>query len=101
VASRQSHTWPSTVTYPPFPTSIESYTATMTPVSHFVREGFEPVAMGMVLCNDSNISQYVAMVQGLHAEGVVRRFPLVASSDNALHSRNADTCTGVPFTHRL
>lgn len=77
-ASRQSHTWPSTVTYPPFPTSIEGYTATMMPVSHIMREGFTPVAMGMVLCSDSNISQYVAMVQGLHAEGVVRPLTVVA-----------------------
>lgn len=77
MAYRQSHTWQSTVTYPPFPTSVEGYTATMMPVSHIVREGFIPVAMGMVLCNDSSISQYVAMVQGLHADGVVRALTLV------------------------
>jgi hypothetical protein len=68
----QSHTWPSTITYPPTPTPTESYTATMIPVSHLAREGFTPAAMGMVLCDDANISQYVSMVQGLHAEGVVR-----------------------------
>lgn len=78
VSSRESHTWPSTLTYPSFPTSIEGYTATMMPVSHLIREGFAPVAMGMVLCNGSNISRFVAMVQGLHAEGVVRSLILVA-----------------------
>lgn len=43
----------------------------MIPVAHLAREGFTPVAMGMVLCNDDNLSAFVTMVQGLHAEGVV------------------------------
>ena len=43
----------------------------MMPVAHLARDGFTPVAMGMVLCNDANITEYVNMVQGLHAEGVV------------------------------
>ncbi|RSH83645.1 hypothetical protein EHS25_005549 [Saitozyma podzolica] len=74
----QSHTWPSTITYPPTPTPTESYTATMIPVSHLAREGFTPAAMGMVLCDDANISQYVSMVQGLHAEGVAFHLPIAA-----------------------
>jgi len=52
----------------------ESATATMIPVSTLAREGLLPVTMGMVLCNDENIAQYVSMVQGLHAEGVVSHF---------------------------
>ncbi|RSH94140.1 hypothetical protein EHS25_003943 [Saitozyma podzolica] len=74
----QSHTWPCTITYPPTPTTTESYTATMIPVSHLAREGFTPAAMGMVLCDDANISQYVSMVQGLHAEGVAFHLPIAA-----------------------
>jgi hypothetical protein len=76
--SRQSQTWPSTIIYPSIPTPTESYTATMIPVSHLAREGFTPAAMGMVLCNDANISQYVSMVQGLHAEGVAFHLPSVS-----------------------
>jgi hypothetical protein len=53
----------------------ESSTATMIPVSTLAREGLLPVAMGMVLCNDENMAQYVSMVQGLHAEGVVSSQP--------------------------
>lgn len=49
----------------------ESCTATMIPVSTLAREGLLPVTMGMVLCNDANITDFVNMVQGLHAEGVV------------------------------
>ncbi|RSH87262.1 hypothetical protein EHS25_003171 [Saitozyma podzolica] len=74
----QSQTWPSTIIYPSIPTPTESYTATMIPVSHLAREGFTPAAMGMVLCNDANISQYVSMVQGLHAEGVAFHLPSVS-----------------------
>ena len=43
----------------------------MIPVAHLAREGFTPITMGMVLCNDANIEAYVSMVQGFHAEGVV------------------------------
>jgi hypothetical protein len=50
----------------------------MIPVSHLARDGFTPAAMGMVLCNDANISQYVSMVQGLHAEGVAFHLPSVS-----------------------
>lgn len=68
----QSNTWPSAITYPAGPPEVDTATATATmiPVSHLAREGFTPAAMGMVLCNDSNIEAYVQMVQGLHAEGV-------------------------------
>lgn len=44
----------------------------MIPVSRLVGEGFTPAAMGMVLCDDANLSQYVAMVHGMHTEGLVR-----------------------------
>ena len=44
----------------------------MIPVSHLARDGFTPIAMGMVLCNDPDVTSYVQMVQGFHAEGVVR-----------------------------
>lgn len=44
----------------------------MIPVSHLARDGFTPIAMGMVLCNDADVTPYVNMVQGLHVEGVVR-----------------------------
>jgi hypothetical protein len=66
--------WPSSVVYPPEEHAHEdaTATATMIPVSHLAREGFTPAAMGMVLCNDSNIESFVQMVQGFHAEGVVR-----------------------------
>lgn len=67
----QSHTWKDELTYPPEPVPTESMTATMIPVSTLAREGLLPVTMGMVLCNDENISAFVEMVQGLHAEGVV------------------------------
>lgn len=43
----------------------------MIPVSTLAREGLLPVTMGMVLCNDPDMTDFVAMVQGLHAEGVV------------------------------
>lgn len=68
----QSNTWPADISYPTEPLVNENATATATmiPVSHLAREGFTPAAMGMVLCNDSNIEAYVQMVQGLHAEGV-------------------------------
>jgi hypothetical protein len=68
----QSTTWPANISYPAEPLANENATATATmiPVSHLAREGFTPAAMGMVLCNDSNIEAYVQMVQGLHAEGV-------------------------------
>lgn len=45
----------------------------MIPVAYLAREGFTPIAMGMVLCNDANIERYVSLVQSLHAEGVVSR----------------------------
>lgn len=67
---RQSQTWPTTIAYPPEPQPNQSCTATMMPVAHLAREGFTPAAMGMVLCNDANISDFVSMVQGFHAEGV-------------------------------
>lgn len=71
----QSHTWPTTITYPQEPQPVNpnaagSCTSTMIPVSHLAREGFTPAAMGMVLCDDEKIQEYVSMVQGLHAEGV-------------------------------
>ena len=71
---RQSHLWGDSLSYPPGPVMTESATATMIPVSTLAREGLLPVTMGMVLCNDENIAQYVSMVQGLHAEGVVSHF---------------------------
>lgn len=69
--NRQSHLWGESLAYPPGPSVAESCTATMIPVSTLAREGLLPVTMGMVLCNDENIGDYVSMVQGLHAEGVV------------------------------
>ena len=45
----------------------------MIPVSHLASDGYNPIAMGMVLCDDPNISAYVQMVQGFHAEGVVSK----------------------------
>ncbi|ORX35785.1 hypothetical protein BD324DRAFT_657237 [Kockovaella imperatae] len=76
----QSHLWPTKISYPPEPaaegqTTTSSCTSTMIPVSHLAREGFTPITMGMVLCNDANISEYVAMVQGFHAEGVAFHLP--------------------------
>ena len=71
---RQSHLWSSTLTYPVDPSADNdnsSFTSKMIPVAYLAREGFTPVTMGMVLCNDANIEAYVAMVQHLHAEGVV------------------------------
>jgi hypothetical protein len=71
---RQSHTWAPTLAHP-FEHSPDndssSFTSKMIPVAYVAREGFTPVTMGMVLCNDSKIQEYVAMVQSLHAEGVV------------------------------
>jgi hypothetical protein len=71
---RQSHTWAPTLAHP-FEHSPDndssSFTSKMIPVAYLAREGFTPVTMGMVLCNDSKIQEYVAMVQSLHAEGVV------------------------------
>lgn len=75
----QSHTWTESLVYPPQPTLTESCTATMIPVSTLAREGLLPVTMGMVLCNDENISAFVQMVQGLHAEGVAFHLPLPGS----------------------
>ncbi|GMK55259.1 hypothetical protein CspeluHIS016_0203150 [Cutaneotrichosporon spelunceum] len=72
----KSHTWPETLSYPPGPAMTESCTATMIPVSTLAREGMLPVAMGMVLCNDENITPFVNMVQGLHAEGVAFHLPM-------------------------
>lgn len=69
--TRQSQLWGERLVYPPGTAVTESSTATMIPVSTLAREGLLPVAMGMVLCNDDNICEYVSMVQGLHAEGVV------------------------------
>ena len=71
---RQSHLWPEAITYPPEPGPADEFgscTSSMIPVSHLARNGMAPIAMGMVLCNDTNIDAYVNMVQGLHAEGVV------------------------------
>lgn len=71
---RQSNLWTETISYPQETTPNESQgscTSSMIPVSHLARDGFTPIAMGMVLCNDPDITAYVQMVQGLHAEGVV------------------------------
>ncbi|RSH83657.1 hypothetical protein EHS25_005561 [Saitozyma podzolica] len=66
----QSHTWPTVIAYPIIPpAATESFTSTMIPVSQLQREGFTPGAMGMVLCNDSNISQYVSMAFYLPTAG--------------------------------
>ncbi|BEI85478.1 hypothetical protein CcaverHIS002_0508790 [Cutaneotrichosporon cavernicola] len=72
----KSHTWPEALSYPPGPAMTESCTATMIPVSTLAREGMLPVTMGMVLCNDENITPFVNMVQGLHAEGVAFHLPM-------------------------
>jgi hypothetical protein len=76
ITCRQSHTWPKTISYPiSAPDKTTAYTASMIPVSHLAREGLTPIAMGMVLCNDTErLDAYVRMVQGLHQEGVVRLF---------------------------
>lgn len=74
LTSRQSHLWAPTLTYPldqSLDNESSSFTSKMIPVAYLAREGFTPVTMGMVLCNDENIQGYVAMVQHLHAEGVV------------------------------
>lgn len=73
MGNRQSHLWPQSVDYPQpaNPDLSASCTSTMIPVSHLAREGFTPVAMGMVLCADPDIQGFVRFVQGLHAEGVV------------------------------
>lgn len=83
--------WPSSVVYPPDAQANEasSATATMIPVSQLAREGFTPAAMGMVLCNDANIEAYVNMVQGLHAEGVVRFMTCDRTIGCADHSRHS------------
>lgn len=73
---RQSNAWPSTIAHPSDNTPVDpqgSCTSSMIPVSHLARDGFTPIAMGMVLCNDADVNPYVHMVQGLHAEGVVSR----------------------------
>jgi hypothetical protein len=73
--ARQSNLWSSTIAYPLeafLNDSQGSCTSSMIPVSHLARDGFTPIAMGMVLCNDADVKPYVQMVQGLHAEGVVR-----------------------------
>ncbi|KAL7421888.1 hypothetical protein Q5752_003660 [Cryptotrichosporon argae] len=72
----QSHTWPEKLVYPLDHRPNESCTATMLPVSTLAREGLLPVSMGMVLCNDANISAFVQLVQGLHAEGVAFHLPI-------------------------
>ena len=72
--ARQSHLWSSTLAHPVTPSAdsdTSSFTSKMIPVAYLAREGFTPVTMGMVLCNDAKIQEYVAMVQSLHSEGVV------------------------------
>ncbi len=77
---RQSNSWSETIAYPvdPPPKDYQgSCTSSMIPVSHLARDGFTPIAMGMVLCNDADVTPYVQMVQGLHAEGVVRGYSML------------------------
>ncbi|WVQ80782.1 hypothetical protein IAT38_002887 [Cryptococcus sp. DSM 104549] len=73
----QSHLWPQALTYPLKPSTCESYTSSMIPVSHLAAEGLVPITMGMVLCNEpaDRIDPYVRMVHGLHAEGVAFHLP--------------------------
>ena len=71
---RQSHQWAPKLTHPPEvgpDTHTSSFTSKMIPVAYLAREGFTPVTMGMVLCNDDKIQAFVSMVQSMHSEGVV------------------------------
>jgi hypothetical protein len=71
---RQSHQWAPKLTHPPEvgpDTHTSPFTSKMIPVAYLAREGFTPVTMGMVLCNDDKIQAFVAMVQSMHSEGVV------------------------------
>jgi hypothetical protein len=68
---RKSALWPQKITYPAENVAAESCTSSMIPVANLAREGYTPAAMGMVLCNDDDLTGYTAMVQGFHAEGVV------------------------------
>ncbi|KAK4690020.1 hypothetical protein P7C73_g81, partial [Tremellales sp. Uapishka_1] len=74
----KSQEWPESITYPAEGLPVESSTASMIPVANLAREGYMPIAMGMVLCDDPKISEYVAMVQGFHAEGVAFHLPTLS-----------------------